>query len=251
MSGQVGIIHVHSNYSHDGHDSLARLRELSLERGIAFVALSDHAEDFDAGIFAAFTAECARLSDARLRLIPGLEYRFAGFKGMHLLAFGLREWIAPETPADFARVAPGAAALTAVAHPVLPRYRIPPEVLDVVDAIEIWNAGYNTRYLPDPRAIRLLQQLRRRRPEVVGFAGLDQHDASNDRELRILLDLDEPDPLAAIRGGRFRSRGRTMGMDAAVSWSVARLGALRVARLFNDRLERTQDKVARWVRRPR
>jgi hypothetical protein len=250
MADRIGIIHIHSNYSHDGRDSLARLRELSLARGISFVALSDHAEDFDAAIFAALVAECARLSDERVRLIAGLEYRFAGFKGMHLLAFGLREWIAPGTPAEFARLAPAAAALTAIAHPVLTRYRIPPEVLDVVDAVEIWNAGYNTRYLPDPRAIGLLHELRRRRPAVVGFAGLDQHDAANDRELRIVVDAGEADPLAAIRAGRFRSRGRTMTIDARVSWGPTRLAALRAVRLVYDRVERSQDRLARWLRRP-
>ncbi|MDQ6828962.1 MAG: PHP domain-containing protein, partial [Gemmatimonadota bacterium] len=152
----VGVVHVHSDYSRDGKDPLSRLREFALERGIAFVALTDHAEDFVSELFDEYVAECASLSDDRVRLIPGLEFRFAKHRGLHLLAMGLTRLIAPETPDAFAAEAPDAARFTAMAHPVLARYVLPESVAARIDAIEVWNASYNTRYLPDPRAIALL-----------------------------------------------------------------------------------------------
>jgi hypothetical protein len=245
----VGVVHVHSNYSHDGRDSLERLREFAQERGISFVGLTDHAEDFDASRFEEYREHCAMTSDGAVQLIAGLEFRFAGFPGLHLLAFGLTRWIEPRTPAEFVRQVAGHAGFTMVAHPVLPKYRIPAEVLEGIDAIEVWNASYNTRYFPDPRAIQLLHQARRLHPHIVGIAGLDQHDSRNDRETRVILIAGQgADPLAELKAGRFTNRGRTMGFDAAVSWSPLRLRALAFTRWSFDCLERTQEGIARAFR---
>jgi hypothetical protein len=228
------------------------LHEFSFERGIGFVGLTDHAEDFDASRFEEYREHCAAVSDQSVRLIAGLEYRFSGLPGLHLLAFGLTRWMAPRTHADFLAQARGHCELTMVAHPVLPEYRIPPDVLEAIDAIEVWNASYNTRYFPDPRAIRLLHRERRRRPALVGIAGLDQHDSRNDRETRVILTGESVEnPLAEIRAGRFRNRGRTMGFDAGVTWSPLRLGALTFTRWSFDRLERAQERLARMLKQAR
>jgi hypothetical protein len=247
----TGVLHVHSNYSHDGRDTLEALRNVALRRGIQFVGLTDHAEDLDALRFDAFRRECVALSDARVQLIPGLEFRFAGFTGLHLLALGLDRWIDPASPAAFIAQARGAARCTVVAHPVLTGYRIPPDVLDGIDAIEVWNAAYNTRYLPDPRAVRILHALRQRRPEVVGTVGLDQHDSRNDRETRVIVVAERTDPLAALKAGRFTNRGRTMRFDASVSFGPARMAVLTAARWALDRVERRQEELVRAWRAKR
>ena len=242
----IGAVHVHSTYSHDGRDTLPELQASAASRGIAFIGLTDHAEDFDEGVFSRFTAECAALSAGGPRLIPGLEFRFAGLKGLHLLALGLTRWIEPATVAEFMAMTRGTAGLTIAAHPILPKYTYPAAVLDGIDAIEVWNASYNTRYLPDPRAIRLLREIRRRRPEVVAVAGLDQHDARNDRETRVEV-FDAGDPLAALRAGHFRNIGRTMSFDAHAELGPATNAALWTARTLFDGVERLQDRTARWL----
>jgi len=118
-------------------------------------------------------------------------------------------------------------------------------LLDRIDAIEVWNAAYNTRYLPDPWAIRLLKRSQRTRPELMGTAGLDQHDGRNDRETRVVLANPAPDPLAELRAGRFLNRGRTMAFDAHVSWSPLRVAALMALRRVYDSAERLQNRLAR------
>jgi PHP domain-containing protein len=248
-SAMIGVVHVHSAFSHDGHDAIERVRETAIARGVQFVAMSDHAEDFDAERFDALVAQCHAASDGRVLILPGLEFRFAGFKGLHLLALGLRHWIAPRTPDEFAAVAPGVSGLTVVAHPGLAGYAIPPAVSMAVDAIEVWNAAYNTRYLPDPRAIGIVRDLRRGRPAVVGVAGLDQHDASNDRQTRVVLDHVSADPLGELRAGRFQNRGATLTFGADGDWSPAALTALTVARAGLDVIERTQQRWALARRR--
>lgn len=248
-SARTGAIHMHSDYSHDGRDTLERLREVALERGIGFVGMTDHAEDFDRDRYLEYQARCRGLSDAAVRIIAGLEFRFGGFPGLHLLALDLREWIEPHTPAEFVSLTRGNAGFTIVAHPVLPDYVIPPEVLDGIDALEVWNAAYNTRFFPDFKAIRLLHQARRSRPSLVGTAGLDQHDSRNDRETRVVLDAESANPIAELKAGRFRNRGRTMGFDSAVSWSPLRIAALSGARWVFDRAERVQEKIHAMKRR--
>lgn len=248
-AGQCGIIHVHSDYSHDGRDSLEGLREFALEREIAFVGLTDHAEDFDEAIFDRYVRHCRSLSDERVTLIPGLEYRFEGHPGLHLLALGLSRWIEPRTPLEFTSLAGGAATLTIVAHPVLTKYRVPREVLFGVDGIEVWNAGYNTRYLPDPQAIRLATAVQRFRPELVAIAGLDQHDGRNDREVRVELTHGGEDPLLELKAGRFLNVGKTMRFGPNSRWSFFRLELLYATRWIFDIVERTQDHLVRLRRR--
>lgn len=245
--GRSGIVHVHTAYSHDGHDSLAQLRDACIERGIGFVGITDHAEDLTAGSFTRLVSECAELSGDRCLLIPGLEYRFAGYAGLHLLALGLERWISPRTPAEFATEARSAARFTIIAHPRLASYRIPAEVAAMIDAIEIWNPVYDTRWLPDTRAMRLLRDLRRDRPEIVGTAGIDQHDSRHDRQTRVLVRDASADPLAELRAGRFLNCGRTMQIDPRLDWPAWRLAILSAARWGLNRVERAQEGVFRFA----
>ena len=245
-SSRVGALHVHTTYSHDGRDSPERLAELARARGIAFIGLTDHAEDFDAAVFARFRAHCHAVSGGGVTLIPGLEFRFDGFPGLHLLAVGLEHWITPTSPADFVRQAAGVAGFIIVAHPLLCRYQVPDEVAAGVHAVEVWNAAYNTRYLPDPRAFRLLENMRRRWPEHVGIAGLDQHDGRNDRETRVILTGDPAaDPIAELRAGRFVNAGRTMRFSPREAFGT---GALLMLTALRAGLDLTNAVHERWAR---
>lgn len=244
----VGIVHVHSLYSHDGRDSLEEIRDFAAQRGIGFVALTDHAEDFTATVWREYVARCRTVSSESVRLVPGLEFRFEGYRGLHLLAFDLAQWIEPRTPDEFIALAGAASRCTVVAHPILAGYAIPPVVRDGINAIEVWNATYNTRYLPDPRAFRLLHDIRRRRPEVVGLAGLDQHDRRNDRETRVVLGDHVADPVVSLRAGQFVNVGRTMRFDSGDGISGARLALLRSVRWLYDGVERAQDSAVRALR---
>ena len=247
--GRAGAVHVHSTYSHDGRDTLEQLAGFAAARGIRFIGLTDHAEDLDAARFAQFHDHCRAASHHPAQLIPGLEFRFAGFPGLHLLALGLNRWIDPRTPGEFVRLAASAAGFTIVAHPRLSAYDVPDEVANAIDAVEVWNAAYDTRYLPDPRALRLLERIRRRRPEVVGTAGLDQHDSRNDRETRVVLTGDRvDDPLAELRAGRFVNVGRTMRFAARGAFGAGGLALLQGLRVGLDLTNFVHERVTLAVR---
>ncbi len=246
---RVGVVHVHTDYSHDGKDSVERLRDFALERGISFIGVTDHAEDLSGAQYEELAARARAASDEDVSIIPGLEYRFEGYSGLHLLALGLSHRIDPATPEEFAAQAGPAARFTIAAHPGLFRYDMPDVVARTIDAIEVWNAAYNTRYLPDPAAVRLLERIRARRPEVVGTAGLDQHDSRNDRGTRvILLDPDARDPLAELKAGRFVNRGGTMEFPARKPFGPLGLAALTGLRAGLDAVNFVHERVARALR---
>lgn len=245
MTEILGAIHVHSSFSHDGRDSIAQISAWARAAGLSFVTITDHAEDFDRSTFEQLQAECAKHSDEHLALLAGLEFRFVGHPGFHLLACGLSQWIEPTTPEDFLRLARVHANLLIAAHPVIWRNSYPSSLLKQFDAIEVWNAVYNTRFLPDPGALRLLRSLRREGASTRAIVGLDQHDRTNDRGIRVAISATEVDPLAAIRGGRYSNIGVSMRFGPHAAWSPLRQIALEFARGVFDVVESLQDRIAR------
>jgi len=246
----AGAIHMHSDYSHDGLDSLETLRDACIARNIRWVGMTDHAEDLDPDVFVEYQAHCKSLSDEAFTFIPGLEYRFAGFRGVHLFAVGLSQWIEPRTFEEFFDQTAAAARFTVLAHPVLCRYKVPQIVLDRVDGIEIWNTNYNTRYLADPRAISLYHNVSAIRPHVVATVGLDQHDCRNDRGVRTLIAPDDlANPGDALKAGRFSTCGRNASFDSHASVTASEMRKLRVKRSALDTINKVHDRLVFTMRR--
>lgn len=245
MSRMRGAVHVHSAYSHDGRDTIGEIGDWGRNAGLRFIAITDHAEDFDREIYARLQDDCARHSDDRLHIIPGLEFRFAGHTGFHLLACGLEQWIEPNTPEAFLQLAREHARVLIAAHPVIWRNSYPLDLLQQFDAIEVWNAQYNTRYLPDPAAVRTVRTLRRLGAATHAIVGLDQHDLRNDRGTRVEITDPQMVPLDALRTGRFANIGVTMRFSPVVDWSPIHQAALESVRAVYDAIERVQDRLAR------
>ena len=160
MRSTLGIVHVHSVYSHDGRDTLRDLAEFAAVRDIGFIGLTEHAEDFRQ---CDGTNTSARAT--RPRTLPSIDTRARGslrrIPRTALAGLRPRTLDEPTTPDAFITLAGPASSLTGLAHPILAGYDIPAAVRGGIDAVEVWNATYNTRYLPDPRAFRLLHKAAR------------------------------------------------------------------------------------------
>lgn len=241
----TGIVHVHTAYSHDGRDEIPDLARWATERGIQFIGITDHAEDLDEDSWNELVAECAAHSSDRVLLIPGLEFRFAGFTGVHLLACGLTRWITPTTPAQFIEQTAKACALTIGAHPVIWRAACPDDVLTKLDAVEIWNAGYNSRFLPDPAAMARVRALRGRGFATVATVGPDQHDRRKDPELRIVVNGPVEQALQQIKHGSFVNERRGFRIEPDVAWSAPKRAGMQVVRSAFDLLKTTRDRLQR------
>ena len=139
-------LHVHTNYSSDGHDSVARIIEVARVRGLDGLAICDH--NTMAGVRAARDFVAAHELD--FLIIPGIEVTTS--QG-HLLVLGLEEGVERDlTAAETIRTVRhyeherGQSIVIIAPHPYHPfRHSIGdtcthPEI----EAIEVFNSRYFT-----------------------------------------------------------------------------------------------------------
>lgn len=180
-----GAAHVHSTYS-DGEFTLPELRQIFLDAGCAFVCMTDHAEYFDSEQLAQFLGECESLSDEKLFFVPGLEYECE--KRMHVLGYGATRRIESKDPQEVISEIELQGGVSVIAHPKNEFFDWIRGFQTLPQGIEVWNSKYDGRYAPRPETFALLQELRRRRPEMHGFYGQDLHWKKQFRELFVELD---------------------------------------------------------------
>jgi len=168
-----GIIHVHSHFSRDGLCSIADLAAFARESGFQFVGLTDHVEDLSPPDFEALRRECKEHSDELCVMIPGLEYRCTG--EIHILGLGITHDISSDDPVVVASEIRRMGGLAVLAHPGRNGYQCPPELCAALNGIEIWNAGYDGRFVPPLAGIQLLGEAREANSSILGIGGADLH----------------------------------------------------------------------------
>ena len=185
----VGILHVHSNLSYDGRNTLAEIAFLGRSRGYRFVGMSEHSDTFDPQKMAYLVNECRRLSDASFLMIPGLE--FTCDNRLHLLALGIDSYTDTTNPVLVARFAKAQGGLAILSHPSRYGYQIPSGLEMVLDGIEVWNAAYDGRFLPNDRAIRLWKAMHGRNNSLRAFGAQDLHTIRDHRHVRVSVRCDQ------------------------------------------------------------
>jgi predicted metal-dependent phosphoesterase TrpH len=186
-------LHMHSTYS-DGEFTLRALRDIFIDAGCRIIAVTDHADSFDAERLARYVSECADLCDERLLLVPGLE--FSCRQRMHILGYGVTTRCHSDVPADVIRHIAEQGGVSVIAHPKdeffdwIRRFDVLP------DGIEAWNSKYDGRHAPRPQTFALIRELRHRSPDLLAFYGIDLHWRHQPRDLHIRL---MPTPPASHR----------------------------------------------------
>ena len=171
-------LHVHTNYSHDGHDSIEKIIESAIAKKLDGIAICDH--DTMEGSYAA--REYVADNHLDLIIIPGIEVTTS--KG-HLIVLGVEEGIekglSPEETIRIAREKEkgkekkGTVVIIAP-HPFHPfRHSIGNlcmhSELDNIDAIEIFNSRY---FFGIANEIARRKAVRR---NIIAVAGSDAHSA--------------------------------------------------------------------------
>lgn len=238
-----GLFHVHSSFSADGKLGLAELKTECVRRGMRFMVVTDHAEDLGAVELRDYVSQCRLLSGRGFLAVPGLEFRLPEMDETHLIVAG---WDDPH-PGEYVpapEICAGAVAgrnvnLVVLAHPFKtnPPRPLPPEIEAGLDAVEVWNASCDSRYLPDYRAIRIYRDLKSRRPGLVGIGGLDLHDSSGFRGLRIRLRGEcrtAAELVSRLKAGEFENVGAYLSMRSSPDYGRAALALLSVGRHILD-----------------
>ncbi|MBE7414093.1 MAG: hypothetical protein HS130_02210 [Deltaproteobacteria bacterium] len=230
-----GIFHAHSTYSHDGRCTLPELVSLCKAQGLGFVALSEHAEDMDSARMDAFTSECKELSKRGVILMPGLEFGFSEYPKLHLLGIGVTRFI---PPGDISRTIDAIreqGGLSVIAHPARNGHFVPEHIKGKLDGLEVWNASYDSRYLPHHRSVALYRSLRRMNGSLLAFGGLDFHTARNFRELDLVVEgspADAEELLLLLRNGSYTNKGKLFTIGSRQEFGYITVGGIRLGRVF-------------------
>jgi hypothetical protein len=201
-----GAMHVHSTYS-DGEFTLAELREVYLAEGCGFVCMTDHAEYFDADSIGRYQRECDALSDDKLCMIAGLEYRCE--REMHILGYGATALSSVTEPQAIIQHIQSQGAISVIAHPKNEFFPWIESFKTLPQGIETWNSKYDGRYAPRPGTFALLQKLQQREARMLAFYGQDLHWKKQFRGLFVEMDNPAAESkaiLAAIREGKYEGR---------------------------------------------
>lgn len=210
--GQVerarGVVHVHSAFSADGSLSIDEIARRCVDRGLSFVALTDHAEDVDQAAMRRLVAACQKRSRDGFVLIPGLEYRLS--EQVHILAIGQYQLLDAPGVVDAIEAAFGDGCVLVASHCTLDS-DIPPRVLEILSAVEIWNVSRHTRFLPAGGGVAAYRQWSRAYPDLLAIGGLDMH-SGREWGCAVVLERDcevrQDTVLSELRAGRFYTKGR-------------------------------------------
>lgn len=206
--GARGITHIHTEFSFDGTLGLAALAEKCRRRGLAFAALSDHAESMNETLLERMVEECRECSDSDFVLIPGLEHRYK--RGIHILALGQNKWIAGESLDEMLMELADDGCVLVASHCVSPA-DLPPELLEILTAVEIWNVSRDTRLLPTATQVRVYKKWAESYAHLYAIGGLDMHKGAEWGCEVVLESSGAPTPAEVLRHltkGRFSTRSR-------------------------------------------
>lgn len=199
-------LHLHTTYS-DGELTLEELKARFQKEGFRCLMMSDHAESMTAEGMERYVAQCRALSDDQFCIVPGLEFAYPFDSGsLHLLGYGVSRYQREEEPVEMVKAIHQLGGVAVLAHPYPP---LLPQIVPMkgtIDGIELWNTKYNGRIAPALWNYQLLKEVRRLRPEVLGFYGTDFHWKTQYAGLAVWIEADALTPaslLAALRNGKF------------------------------------------------
>jgi len=239
---------VHSTLSHDGKLAIAEVAELYRGHGFDFVAMGEHSQDMTPDRTATLIAECAAHSGSDFLIIPGVE--FTCNNGMHILGIGVTAPEPESTPTRVAAHIRQHGGYSVLAHPCRFGWKCLPEIVAAVDAVEIWNIGYDGKFLPAPGLRNNLARFRAMNPKLHGIASHDLHRREAFYDVGVELEasaLDGEAIVAGLRRGDFINASRffTTGAspEAQLSWTVMHSLASQQAALLRTALS----SVRRWL----
>jgi hypothetical protein len=231
-----GALHVHSSLSHDGTMSLAELAHWYRTKGYHFIAIGEHAEDLDTAKVQSLRELAALHSSSKFCVIPGIE--FAVSSALHIVGVGATALVREKDPIKVVQHIHDQGGFAILAHPRRMRWECAPDILRAVDAAEVWNVGYDGKYLPSPLALDGFSRMRRVNPALRAVASHDLHRKASFYDVGIemtIAALTAEGVLDALRQGDFSIRSRFFRADSTARPS--RIAAVSVP-FFSAQLQR-------------
>jgi hypothetical protein len=239
---------VHSTLSHDGRLTLPQVAQFYRKRGYHFVAMGEHSQDMNPDKVAMLVEQCGAWSGPDFLMVPGIEYTCRPH-GMHILgvgSLGLTDGCDPVSAANLIHEHDGFAVL---AHPRRFNWDCGLGILEAVDAVEIWNVGYDGKYLPSVLASAAFRKMQHANPKLRAIASHDLHalpgfyDVATEMEVPV---LSRQVILQNLRDGTYRIRSKFFRTDPKFQMSRTRTALLRALGGPLANLRHVRDIALRW-----
>jgi len=241
-----GVLHAHTNLSHDGTLNLKELRSFFKFRGFDFLCLTDHSQDLNNYQYQELKRTSHELSDNDFVLIPGIEYSCDG--EVHIMGIGIGNMTEKTKPQQVIDHIHQNGGIAVWAHPTKMNYPSDPEWISKLDGVEIWNLASDGKYLPQSKSIKAYFDFKRINPTLLAFFGMDFHHKERYYDLSLRLDgveCTEKHILAALKAGRFLCTSRTLKLSSEPELNKLKQtvlafirSILNLIRVIRDRLRR-------------
>ncbi len=242
-----GALHVHSTLSRDGTMTIAELASFFKQKGYHFLAMGEHAEDMDQTKIAALKQETAAHTNDEFCVIAGIEFAVTG--QIHVVAIGVANLIRLASPVYVAQQVREQGGFSILAHPKRAGWDCPAEALRVLDAAEIWNIGYDGKYLPSAKALPAFARMRGINPNLRAIASHDFHRRASFYDVATEMDVTglSRDPIIEnLKCGAYTVRSRFFNCESDGRTSAA--GAALV-RHVSGQLEKMRKARSSFARR--
>ncbi len=239
-----GIIHVHSNYSYDGQHSLEEIAKLGVERGYSFIGMSEHSDTLSEENMVRYVKECEKSSASGCLMIPGIE--FTCENDLHFVGLGVRHYTSAKDPVKVAEFIHQQNGIGIMAHPIRYNYSIPPYLAGIIDGIEVWNAGYDGRFVPNGSSLNFLKDLRSHHKKLLAFGSQDLHRITNQPHVQLLVSCDrlgEEEILEALKEGRFTFSNPYFELDPRREQRWWKLAQFTLGRRIYTLAKRIRDRL--------
>jgi hypothetical protein len=210
-----GALHVHSRLSHDGTMAVAELVQWYRRKAYQFLAIAEHAEDLDEAKIQFLREQATINSSQEFCVIPGIE--FAVSNAVHIVGVGATALVREKDPIGVIQRIHEQGGFAILAHPRRMRWECAPDVLRAVDAAEIWNVGYDGKYLPSPLALNAFGRMRQVNPALLAVASHDLHRKASFYDVGIKMNvpsLTADAVVDALRQGNFSIQSRFFRADS-------------------------------------
>jgi len=212
-----GVLHVHSQFS-DGEESLERIVQTFRDAGMAFIAVSDHAEVFDEQRMREYVAICDSLSSTHFLVVPGLEFALKG-GSIHILGYGINERVRASTMEQLVAGIHQAGGIAVLAHPPVGSLNMIGTIKGELDGIEVWNGRYDGTVAPRAESFQLLRRVRMSNLKAVAYCGVDFHKIGQAKKpVYVQMEseaFDRCEIINRLRAGRFTLHGSNMAIPSS------------------------------------
>lgn len=225
-----GALHVHSRLSRDGTMSIDELVRYYRQNGYQFLAMGEHGEDLDESKLQALRELSAQNTTDEFCVIPGIE--FAATSNIHIVGIGITNLIQANDPLDCAKAIREQHGFAVLAHPKRMGWECRADVLLSVEGVEIWNVGYDGKYLPSPKALSGFRRMQQINPKLLAVASHDFHRAASFYDVAIEMDV----PLISaevilrnLHGGMYSIRSLFFRADPRAQLSKMKIASMWLA----------------------